>query len=213
MRKSKRESTACHEAGHAVATWSLGLKIRKATIVPADDHLELVVHDSPLRGMSSSMGASTGAERKANNAVMTYLAGPAAQRKFRPRSRRSQHGQADYDCATVLALWLNDGDAEMATAYLEWMRLRAERIITNDWRFVVAVADKLLRENVLDRSAIVDAIGVEKRAIVVEEQLRRDANEQALRARKSGATLTWGVSSQAHSFRHCACSWAFGSEA
>ena len=77
----------------------------------------------------------------------------------------------------------------MATAYLQWMRLRAERIITNNWRFVVAVADKLLRENVLDRSAIVDAIGVEKRAIVVEQQLRRDANEQAIRARKSGATL------------------------
>jgi hypothetical protein len=25
--------------------------------------------------------------------------------------------------------------------------------------------------------------------------------------------LTWGVSSQAKSFRHCVCSWAFGSEA
>ena len=135
------------------------------------------------------MGVSAGAERKANNAVMTYLAGPAAQRKFRPRSWRSQHGQAGYDSATVLALWLNEGDAEMATAYLQWMRLRAERIITNNWRFVVAVADKLLRENFLDRSAIVDAIGVEKRAIVVEQQLRRDANEQAIRARKSGATL------------------------
>jgi len=59
MRKSKRESTAYHEAGHAVAAWSLGLKVRKATIVPADDHLELAVHDSPLRGISSSMGVST----------------------------------------------------------------------------------------------------------------------------------------------------------
>ena len=180
MRISKRESIAYHEAGHAVAAWSLGLKIRKATIVPADGHLDLVVHDSPLPGISSSVGVSAGAERKANNAVMTYLAGPAAQRKFRPRSWRSQHGQADYDSATGFALWLNDGDAEMATAYLEWMGLRAERIITNNWRFVVAVAEKLLRENVLDRSAVIDTIEAEKRAIAAERQLRRDANEQAL---------------------------------
>jgi hypothetical protein len=185
MRKSKRESTAYHEAGHAVAAWSLGLKVRKATIVSADDHLELAVHDSPLRGISSSMGVSAAAERKANKAVIIYLAGPAAQRKFRPRSWRNQHGQADYDSATALALCLNDGDVEMATAYLEWMRLWAERIITNNWRFVVAVAEKLLRENVLDRSAVVDTIEAEKRAIAAERQLRRDANERAFRARRS----------------------------
>jgi hypothetical protein len=35
----------------------------------------------------------------------------------------------------------------------------------------------------------------------------------AFAALGSVTTLTWGVSSQAHSFRHCACSWAFGSEA
>jgi hypothetical protein len=45
---------------------------------------------------------------------------------------------------------------------------------------VVAVAEKLLRENVLDRSAVIDTIEAEKRAIAAERQLRRDANEQAL---------------------------------
>ncbi len=43
--------------------------------------------------------------------------------------------------------------------------------------------------------------------------LALDLIARIVAGRIDAGPLTWGVSSQAHSFRHCACSWALGSEA
>jgi hypothetical protein len=52
------------------------------------------------------------------------LAGPAAQRRFRPSSWRSWHGGRDHEAAVDLALRLN-GHEDAATAFLKWLGLCA----------------------------------------------------------------------------------------
>ena len=51
LREAARRATAYHEAGHAVAAWSLGAEIRKASIVPEDGSYGSVEHTSTLRGL------------------------------------------------------------------------------------------------------------------------------------------------------------------
>ena len=96
---------------------------------------------------------------------LDLFGGPAAQQRFRPSSWRSHHGQFDHGLAVDIALSLN-GDGETATAYLKWAELRAAQIIAAHWGLVVAVAERLLRETVLDQSAIADTIEAEMLASI-----------------------------------------------
>lgn len=153
MRRSAREATAYHEAGHMVAAWRLGMKIRRATIIPAEDYAGKVHHESPLKGINLEIDGSDRAEMKADKAVLICLAGPVTQRCFRPTSWRRHHGRSDYDLATDLALRLH-GDGEMATAYLGWMSKRAERLVSTNWKFVEAFAASLLAKHTLAASDV-----------------------------------------------------------
>jgi hypothetical protein len=151
------EATAYHEAGHMVAAWRMRVKIRKATIVPAEDYEGCVHHESPLRGIKLDVDGSDRAEIKANKMVLICLAGAAAQRHYNPESLddsvRRWHGKSDFDIALDLAMRLAC-DNKVADAYLKWMQLRAEALITSNWKFVVAFANRLLERKTLEYSEI-----------------------------------------------------------
>ena len=153
MKKSAREATAYHEAGHMAAAWRLRLKICRATIVPSDDFAGIVEHESPLKGINLAIDSSDRAEAKTDKAVLICLAGPIAQRRFRPKSWRRYHGRGDYELASDFALRRN-GTGEMASAYLKWMELRAETLVEANWRFVDAFARRLLAQNTLSYAEI-----------------------------------------------------------
>jgi hypothetical protein len=119
IRQSAREATAYHEAGHMVAAWRLGMKIRSATIVPDESYSGKVEHDNPLRGNNLEFDNSDRARIRGENAVLICLAGPIAQRQFRPSSLRGYHGGFDHEKAVNLALTFNSGDELEATAYLK----------------------------------------------------------------------------------------------
>ena len=72
-------------------------------------------------------------------------------------SVRRWHGASDFDIALDLALRLAS-DNKVADAYLKWMELRAEALITNNWKFVVAFANRLLERKTLKYGEIGDLI-------------------------------------------------------
>jgi hypothetical protein len=74
---------------------------------------------------------------------------------------------SDFDIALDLALRLAS-DNKVADAYLKWMQLRAEALITSNWKFVVAFANRLLERKTLKYSEIgaliSDVIALARRA-------------------------------------------------
>jgi ATP-dependent Zn protease len=148
LNKAMREAIAHHEAGHMVAAWRGRVKIRRATIVPAEDFYGLVDHESPLRGVRLGIDGSDRARLKAEKAILILLAGPAAQRRFRARSWRSHHGRGDYAAASDLALRVQG--SRLAPAYLKWMQAQAQALVVSNWRFVRAFARRLLKDDTLE---------------------------------------------------------------
>ncbi len=143
MRDSQRKATAYHEAGHAVAAWRHRMKLRSATIIPASDYSGVVEHQNPLRGIRLDYDGSDRARMRAESAIIISLAGPAAQKRFNPRSWRSYHGASDFELVTDLALRLN-GDGNTATAYCTWLSLVADNLVSGSWRFIEMIAQALL---------------------------------------------------------------------
>ena len=90
-RIQKREldeaTVAYHEAGHAIAAWRLSGRqhLYRVTIVPDADSLGSTYHD-PFHGIRLDDGDdSPRVQRRAENAMLIALAGPAAQRRYNPR--------------------------------------------------------------------------------------------------------------------------------
>jgi hypothetical protein len=147
------EATAYHEAGHTVAAWRLGVKIRRASIIPTIGRHGVVEHESPLREIHLDIDNSDRARMRTEKEIIICLAGPDAQRQFRPSSWRGWHGQSDYDTAADLALRLQ-GDGERATEYLKWVGFQSRWLIKNNWNLVTMFADELLRVNTIDRNRV-----------------------------------------------------------
>ena len=145
---SARRATAFHEAGHAVAARDRGFRLHRATIVPSGDYAGIVEHSNPLRGIDLGSDRSPLARLRAEDAIIVHLAGPAAQRRYKPRSYRSYHGKIDYERALGLAVAQN-GPFEAAKAQLRWLEIVARDMIEQQWHFVESVAEALLEKGTL----------------------------------------------------------------
>jgi hypothetical protein len=129
-----------------LAAWRLGLKIRRATLERSEGSRARIEHDNPLKGINLEIDDSDRARLKAEKNIVVALAGPAAQRLYRPSSLRRHHGASDREIAMDLAfrLW-----GDLATAYLKWLNLRTVALLRTDWHFVQAFAAKLLKDGTL----------------------------------------------------------------
>lgn len=159
-RRTMREATAYHEAGHVVAAWKLGVRLRSATVIPSEGSHGTLKHDNPLRGINLEFDGSDRARLKAEKGIIIALAGPAAQRHFAPRSWRFGHGAADRECAVDLA-WRLNGSGEMVAKHLAYLQARAEGLVEGSWRFVEALARALLEHGRLDQTALGKVIEAE----------------------------------------------------
>lgn len=138
---SRLEATAYHEAGHAVAAFFFGFRIKSATVLAADDYLGRV--DCQPKGRLD-LGSNTPAMRiKAEKFIIVTLAGDISQRRFNPRSSRKWQTTSDRALAADLALTMC-GSEESSTAYLAWLSIRARDIIHGRWGTVEKVAHLLL---------------------------------------------------------------------
>ena len=88
---------AYHEAGHAIAQWILGFKIKEVTIVPYDEVAGSVSYQRSLRLYRLEWETPTGKRLgRYHDLIVTTLAGEEAQRRFSPRSVRRDRSAGDY---------------------------------------------------------------------------------------------------------------------
>ena len=151
-------ATAYHEAGHAIATIHLRVGIGRlgVSIAPSGDatgtcHTLKAFSGSPELETTGRM--RLGAEKEA----IILLAGPAAQRKFRPSSLRNYHGHSDRHRAIELMNCFVGSNRELE-AYINWLRIRAEQLVANPfaWRTIEAVAAALFERKHLTAQEVKD---------------------------------------------------------
>jgi hypothetical protein len=153
------ESTAYHEAGHAVAAYDVRLRTKALSIVPNDGENTLGHHIG--RPYFTGMPHPDISEipprmwRRLEHRAMVCLAGPAAQRRFNPSGFRHSHAQGDYHQAVDFLSYLS-GSNEAVEAHLHLVELRAKELIEADihWAEIEALAAALLERKELSSTEV-----------------------------------------------------------
>ncbi len=152
MNSKSLQSTAYHEAGHAVVAYWRHYPFRLVTIIPNKTRGSLGhVLFKKLRSFNSIEGdiTPTLARRIEDNIVISF-AGGIAQRKFHKRGFRRYHTSCDDQSAIDLAFRL-DGHKEAAEAYLHWLYIIARFLVDGHWKEIRAGATELIQHMTMSR--------------------------------------------------------------
>jgi hypothetical protein len=156
-KSGRRQTTAFHEAGHAVVAHALGVRLYGATVVPAEGYAGQVEHESVLRRIRLDVDGSTRARLRVERAIKIGLAGAVAQQRHRPPSLRRWRTDGDYQSVAELALRVC-GTEKIANAFIEWLRLETAALLDLRWHEVKAVAKALLEKHHLTGAEIDETI-------------------------------------------------------
>jgi hypothetical protein len=74
--------------------------------------------------------------------IVVLLAGPAAQRRFKPRSWRSYHGVSDHERAVDLAMAVCSSEIAVST-YVKWLEIMADDEVAASWDLIERTAREL----------------------------------------------------------------------
>jgi len=122
---TKPDIVACHEAGHAVAAVKLRLKLDAVTIAASTEARGKLSFANPLRGIDLGWDSSDRARMKDEKLIVVSLAGPFAQKRYKPRSQWRVAGSGfgiivgrgtDFDIVNDLIFRLY-GNGKVATRY------------------------------------------------------------------------------------------------
>jgi ATP-dependent Zn protease len=145
------EATAYHEAGHAVATIELGRAVRRLTILPDAEqssrgHCQGTTEGEWFHPAYNSDGRT---RARVEQRLMITLAGAIAERHF--TGHRNNVGASADDAKAVGLARSFCGSTREADAYLGWLAVRTELLITHPlhWPTVKALATALLTEKML----------------------------------------------------------------
>jgi hypothetical protein len=149
-RKSRKQATAYHEAGHAVMCWLEGVRIRRVSIRQSKTADGEVLARKIFQRADFEADTSPRLKNRTEKAIMIGLAGTVAQRIFNPRSVRNWHGSHDRNRIMNLAFRVC-GDGKEIALYLTWLEYRAERMLRLPfhWELVEAVARAVLERETL----------------------------------------------------------------
>jgi hypothetical protein len=143
---------AFHEAGHVVAAYFLGVRIKKVSILHNKDYVGIVIHEKVVRGLAPEIDTSVLRNfNRMENLARIALAGDIAQKIHAPRS--SDGAGLDRETVANIGFRLN-GSPEAAGAWIEWLKVSVKDMLTVRWPFVDAVARELARENALNKEQI-----------------------------------------------------------
>jgi ATP-dependent Zn protease len=150
-----RRSTAIHEAGHAVAAWTLQRKFRSVT-VRADAESDGHVRHNPWPDWSQpDIELSTQTTLLLQDRIVISFAGPAAERRIARRTRAAVNisGQGDRNMAADLGLHLSGSTREWE-ALLRWLQARAENLVVSHRHEIKMLANELLQRETLSWRAV-----------------------------------------------------------
>jgi hypothetical protein len=158
IRSGPLRVTAIHEAGHAVASFYLHVKIKAVTIIPAKDSLGKLTHPPIRFARDGEFDDSVRGIDRAERHVMVYWAGPLAQRRFAPRSRWRIAASSDFAGMSELFSRIQGADDRAAILYGKLLHRRAQLLVDLRWKDIEAVADALLEHKTLDAEGVRAAI-------------------------------------------------------
>jgi ATP-dependent Zn protease len=157
-RRRRHESTAYHEAGHAVAAFALRLKIgrRGVTIVP-DKERDMLGYANIAAQLRERPDCATSARTRARIEAwaVAHLAGDVAERKFNGRRRFGGHSDLLHasDLLEYISTSVEQFDARLRVAYVG-----ARDLIEDNWPSVQAVAEELLRKKTLTADEVASLV-------------------------------------------------------
>jgi hypothetical protein len=162
---SRDVATAYHEAGHAVAAFCVGVRLKKITIIRSGDYSGLCEHAKIIHGKFPECDGSGQMRLAWERQVIVALAGPIAQKLYSPRSFRRYHASSDYRAALIAASFITGSENE-ASAWLKWLEIRATDLLEFRWKSVKTLAKELLLLRTLDGESALRVIrlseGVQK---------------------------------------------------
>ncbi|WP_052315628.1 hypothetical protein [Singulisphaera acidiphila] len=148
------ETTAYHEAGHAVAATMLKRAICELSIVPTEDSLGHILKTKPPDGFRPDINGDNRTLAWIEREVLIGLAGPAAEAKHVGRyDHRGARG--DYKMAANLASH-HHGFGKVLEKYLDYMVARAEDFVAapHHWVQIEDLAAAILVHKVMKPKAI-----------------------------------------------------------
>jgi len=146
----KLKAIAYHEAGHAVMSWCESVAVRGISILPADD---IDAFDSlPDTGSHCHLDIRQKPQSRSRmeKLARVCLAGPLAQRRYKPRSHWRADGDHDFASAADLIGIFTGSDRE-TEAYLSLLEIQTQQELEHEnvWMRVEALASTLLEKTQL----------------------------------------------------------------
>jgi len=159
-----REIVAYHEAGHAVVAHVLEVTVTHISIESDGEAAGHVIHNYGCN-MNEVIYEDDIATREwaLERAAIIALSGEEAQRHFRPESIEEDPGEGDrLHVHQVLDALAGEEDQELRDAWATLLRLRAQRLVSENWFRVEWIATLLSRQTVIEgeeeiRHAMADA--------------------------------------------------------
>jgi len=157
---SALESTAYHEAGHAVAAFMHDIRFRHVSIVPSNDGESLgrLLCNSLGRRFRPDLELTPATRWRLERHVLMDLTGPAAETKFTGQ-RNNRGAVGDMSGATDLASYLHF-DVKVVDAYLTYMQYRAKAFVewNTAWMGIESLAKELLEKRHVPERGALEAI-------------------------------------------------------
>ena len=140
--KISDQAMAYREAGYTVACWSLGFRVKRATITSHDKPSELLTWLRAAR-FSCNSGLSGRSILRYHDRIVCALAGLQAQRRVDPQSMRRRDANGDEAIAEDLLLRLHREERERNCAF-KYLEARARNLVSHHWRTAEELAEIML---------------------------------------------------------------------
>jgi hypothetical protein len=165
------QAMAYREAGYTVACWSLGFRVKRATIISHDKPSEFLTWLRAAR-FSCNSGLSRRSILRYHDRIVCALAGRQAQRRVAPQSVKSRDANGDEAIASELLLRLHGEERERNCAF-KYLEARARNLVNDHWRMVEDLAKALLERQSLTGKEVGDVLRASSQAQMQEDRLRR----------------------------------------
>jgi ATP-dependent Zn protease len=154
--KAQLWATAYHEAGHALADYRLGFKIKSVTIKKTKDSAGSVKVTFRLNPRALNFDdVSSAARAKWHDRIVSALAGREAQRRYKPQSIRLYMAEKDRR-AVVDFLWRLHPEPLEMKAVLEYLKRRTHNLVGHEqnWAMITALASALMQRQTLSAKEV-----------------------------------------------------------
>lgn len=140
------QSSAYHEAGHAVVAWYHNIDLEVITLGAPEDEMGRTRHANPLQGVDTAWGTSVADRIRMEQLVGVCLAGPLAQRKFSLVGFRRTHAEDDWQQAVDLLSYFVVTHEELE-AYFRLLEIQTRNLLGLDfiWNSITNLATVLLQ--------------------------------------------------------------------